>query len=172
MRKRDLVEAGRAPTARGRTLAIDSRRMCCRAGLSMWRHVAMEPVPAGDIAGTRPTSRRDFVRRVRVSGPKLRDPVRTVVHNVRHRGWAENVAAVSQLEAATLSLPRYAVIQFSDGFEWSRPSLSVALSALNLGSVSTIVAAPVATKWQPFDPRDITKRPDLRDYGIPVVIQQ
>lgn len=59
---------------------------------------------------------------------------------------------------------RIELCQFDWG--WATPSLCVALSALNLGSISTIVCAPGTPGWQPFDPRQADSIPDLRAYGV------
>jgi hypothetical protein len=69
------------------------------------------------------------------------------------------------------SLQRLALSQFNFGFGWTMPSLSVALSAVNLGTISTIIEAPDVVRWQPFDPRDPTAIPDLGDYGVSNVIE-
>lgn len=64
--------------------------------------------------------------------------------------------------------PKY---QFNWG--WTMPSLSIALSALNLGSVTTIIENPDPTSgWQPFDPRNPVEIPDLREYGISVRVHE
>ncbi len=55
--------------------------------------------------------------------------------------------------------------QFNWG--WTMPSLSVALSALDLGSISTIICVPKETEWQPFDPRNPREIPDLHEFGVP-----
>jgi hypothetical protein len=56
------------------------------------------------------------------------------------------------------------VEQFNWG--WTMPSLSVSLSALNLGSVSTIICVPQGNEWQPFDPQRHEEIPDLSEFGV------
>lgn len=56
--------------------------------------------------------------------------------------------------------------QFNFGFGWTMPSFCVSLSALNLGSMTTIICAPYDVGWQPFDPRNPNQIPNLIDYGI------
>lgn len=51
-------------------------------------------------------------------------------------------------------------------WNWTMPSLSVALSAMNFGSITTIICAPEMTEWQPFDPQNPAEIPDLSIYGV------
>ncbi len=90
-----------------------------------------------------------------------------LVQNVDYRSaWLSEVA-----EAPGQSLRRLALSQFNFGFGWALPSLSVALSALNLGTVTTIIEAPDAVWWQPFDPRDPSAIPDLSDFGVSTILE-
>lgn len=69
-------------------------------------------------------------------------------------------------ESVRSDAPRLRHGQFTLGFGWSMPSLSIGLSVLNHHRVSTIIAAPEPISWQPFDPRDPKALPDLSDYGV------
>lgn len=60
---------------------------------------------------------------------------------------------------------RFQIEQFNWG--WAMPTLCITLSALNTGSITTIVRAPASTGWQPFDPLQSQQIPDLGAYGIP-----
>ncbi|MEM4711257.1 MAG: hypothetical protein QXL18_04905 [Candidatus Woesearchaeota archaeon] len=50
-------------------------------------------------------------------------------------------------------------------WDWNNPSLSLIWS--NDGYIKTIVLNPkYYTRWQPFDPNDISNIPNLSEYGI------
>lgn len=63
-----------------------------------------------------------------------------------------------------LFLGRMTLCQFDWG--WATPSLCVALSSTNVGSIRTIICVPANTEWQPFDPHKYELIPDLSAYGI------
>lgn len=69
-------------------------------------------------------------------------------------------------------LKQLELAQFNFGIGGYMPSLSVALSALNLGEVTTIINSPDSLRWQAFDARDLASIPDLREYGVPTVLDQ
>lgn len=110
----------------------------------------------------------------------------------RLTAWTCSVAVVFHI-AATMQWNRYrsvlmhelvehrgviafdqtAAREFEFNWGWAMPCLSVTLSALNLGSVSTIIENPdPKAGWQPFDPRNPGAIPDLREYGISVVVHE
>jgi len=58
-------------------------------------------------------------------------------------------------------------VQFEQSMGCFLPTLSVTLSALNLGRVATIIDAPRDTSWKPIDPRNDEEYVNLGDY-VPV----
>ena len=57
--------------------------------------------------------------------------------------------------------------QFEQSMGCFLPTLSVTLSALNLGHVATIIDAPRDTSWKPIDPRNAEEYVNVGDY-VPV----
>lgn len=86
----------------------------------------------------------------------------------RHGDWASIVRDL--VEHPVPVLRPLVIAQFN--WDWAMPSLSIAFSALNSESVSTIISAPDWTEWQPFDLRNPDAIPDLIDYGVPTVLGQ
>jgi hypothetical protein len=69
-----------------------------------------------------------------------------------------------------IAFERSAAPSYEFNWGWTMPSLSIALSALNLGSVSAIIENPDSPRWQPIDPENPATLPDLRPYGVPTVL--
>ena len=83
--------------------------------------------------------------------------------------WNEyREAMVQELSKArgVISFDQFVPGTWDFSWGWAMPSLSVALGALDLGSISTIICAPDGTGWQPFDPLNRDAIPELAEYGI------
>lgn len=73
-----------------------------------------------------------------------------------------------------LSMPEFNLFGTTHRYytwSWTMQPLSVALSALHLGSVNTIIENPEGSFWKPLDPLDTEAVPDLKKFGVPVLLQ-
>lgn len=70
------------------------------------------------------------------------------------------------LHRGVVRLERPINFRYDFKWDWAMPSLCVALSALNFGSVEAILCDPEAGDYQPFDPYDPKAIPDLSEYRI------